>query len=188
MTDNSEPAEHGKDEAEVEPAEPARTRRRRDLLREPWAVPTALSVVLAGLLAASLLLWLDDRQSLDDGVVATAQQQATNFFSLDYKRPDASIDRVLSLATDPFKTEYSKKRDTIKKSLTEKQLSVSATVPDNGAAIEYLHGDKAQVLVAVNTRTTADDGNQTESNRYRARIELVRVGEKWLVSGVEQVG
>lgn len=173
--------------AEHEPSEPDGTGQARTRARPRWLLPALLSVVLTALLVASLLLWLNQRETLDEAPVTVARQEAQNFFSLDYRHADADIDRVLAVATDPFKKQYSDQRDTIKKSLTDKKLTVSATVPDNGAAIEYLKDDRAQVLVAVNAKTTAGSAG-TDDNRYRARIQLTKVNGDWLVSGVNQVG
>lgn len=159
----------------------------RALVRRRWVVPAVLAVVLAGLLGTSAVLWLSGRESLDDAPVAAARQATLNFFSLDYRRADADIDRVLSIATDPFKTEYAKSREKVKKGLRAKKLVVTATVPDNGAALEYLRGDRAQVLVAVDAKTVVN-GKRSDDQRYRARIGLIEVDGTWRVSGVYQVG
>lgn len=159
------------------------------LVRRRWVVPIVLAVVLVGLLGTSAVLWLGARESLDDApiVTATARQAGLNFFSLDYRRADADIDRVLDMAADPFKAEYAKAREQVKKGLRDKKLVVTATVPDSGAALEYLRGDRAQVLVAVDTKTTVA-GKKSDDQRHRARIELTEVDGTWLVSGVYQVG
>lgn len=175
---------------EVRPAQPVMVDKRRRflmLLRRPWLLPTGLALVLAGLLAASGVLWMHDRERLNDAPVAVARQEALNFFSLDYRNAEADIDRVLSLATDPFRTEYAESRGNLTKSLRAKRLVVTATVPENGTALEYRSEDHAQVLVAVDTRTTVN-GKRPDEQQYRARIELDEVDGTWLVSGVYQVG
>ena len=149
-------------------------------------LPAALAVVLVGLLASSVVLWLGQRESLDRGALVAGQQGAVSFFSLDFRHAEDDVDRVLSQATGDFKKEYAEKRDEVVASVKDKQLVVTATVPDDGVALEYLAGDQAQVLVAVNVNTTSPSG--AEDARYRTRVELTKVDGDWLVAGVEQVG
>lgn len=156
-------------------------------IRRPWVLPAALAVVLCGLLTASGVLWFNDREGLADDPVAAARQEALNFFTLDYRNANADVDRVLSLATDPFETEYEESRGKLVKSLRAKRMVVTATVPENGTAIEFLSEDRAQVLVAVDTTTTVN-GKGDDRQHHRARIELTEVDGTWLVSGFFQVG
>lgn len=155
--------------------------------RPPWLVPAVLGVVLVALLATSGVLWWQDRDHLDDGAVAVAREEASNFFSLDHRTAQKDVDRVLSLATGTFKKEYAAKADEVVAGVKKKRLVVDATVPEQGSAVEYLHGDRAQVLVAVDVTTTLASGTPEESH-YRTRVKLSRVDGVWLVSGLEQVG
>jgi len=149
-------------------------------------LPTALVVVLAGLIAASVVLWLGDRETVDKGTLVAARQGAISFFSLDYRHAEDDVDRVLSQATGDFKKQYAEKRDEVVAGVEDKQLVVTATVPDDGVALEFLADDEAKVLVAVDVNTKSPDG--AEDARYRTRVELARVDGRWLVAGVEQVG
>lgn len=158
-----------------------------DKTERRWLLPTALAVVLMALLATSAVLWQRQRVGLDEGAVAVAREQARNFFSLDYRHADADVDRVLSLATGDFKKQYAAKKDEVAAGVEKKKLVVTATIPDDGSAVEYLHQNRAQVLVAVDVTTKAG-GGAAEAARYRTRIELTRVDDSWLVSGVNQVG
>lgn len=149
-------------------------------------LPVALGVVLAGLLTTSTVLWLGDRRAADTGALVAARQGAVSFFSLDHRHAAEDVDRVLSQATGDFKEEYAEKRDEVVAGVEAKQLVVSATVPDDGVALEYLVDDEAKVLVAVDVNTQSPDG--AEDARYRTRVELRKVDDRWLVAGVEQVG
>jgi Mce-associated membrane protein len=152
-----------------------------------WLLPSVLAAALIGLLATSAVLWLDQRRGLDEGAVTVARQQAVNFFSLDYRHADHDLDRVLGLATGDFKSEYAAHKGALAESLAAKKIVISATVPGKGTATEYLHGDHAQVLVAVDV-TTKQARGPARNNRYRTRVELTRVDGHWLVSGMDQVG
>jgi cytoskeletal protein RodZ len=155
--------------------------------RAPWLVPSLLGVLIVALLGTSLWLWRRSTQASDDAPAAVARVEAQNFFTLNYLHPDADLDRVLSLATDPFKAQYSAQRAAVAKGLVEKRLTLTARVPDNGTALEYRNGDTAQVLVAVDA-TTATAAGQSGTNRYRVRVRLARTAAGWLVADLTQVG
>ena len=149
-------------------------------------VPGLLVVVLVGLLATSAWLWQDRRESVDNGALAVAKQEAKNFFSLDHRHAEEDVDRVLSLATEPFKSQYAAKRDEVVAGVQDKKLVVTALLPDDGTAIEYFTEDRAQVLVSADV-TTEQRGDE-ETQRHRTRIKLEKVDGRWLVSGIETVG
>ncbi len=156
--------------------------------REPGNIVVALLVAaLVALLGTSAYLWQERRAELDQGAVEVARQHAESFFSLDHRDPDNSIDAMLALSTDEFQEKYEARRDQMVAQLEQKQVVATASVPEDGAAVEYLHGDRAEVLVAVDV-TTASRSQGSETQRYRARVELSRVDGEWLVSAINQVG
>lgn len=154
------------------------------------ALPAALAVVLVALLGASAWLWYDGRESDRSAAASTtARTAASTFFTLDAADVDATVDAMLALSTGEFRTDYEAQRDRLVEEVESKGLKVTADVPDNGAALEFLDGDRAQVLVAVDATTTLPDGG-TETNNYRVRVRLSWVDDEaaWRVSGLEQVG
>ncbi len=155
--------------------------------RRAALVPVLLAVTLVALLGASAYLWQQRRADLDQGAVEVARQHATSFFSLDHRDPDKGIEEMLALSTEDFKESYEARREQVVANLTQKKIVVTARVPDDGAAVEYLQGDRAQVLVAVDV-TTASGSKGSESQRYRTRVELSQVDGEWLVSAINQVG
>jgi Mce-associated membrane protein len=156
-------------------------------VRRHLLVPALLGVLIVALLGASLWLWRRSTPASDDAPVAVASAAAQDFFTLSYQHPDADLDRVLSLATDPFKARYGAQRDAVATGLVDKRVTLTAQVPANGTALEYRNGDSAQVLVAVNATTATADG-RTETNRYRVRVRLARTASGWLVADLTQVG
>lgn len=154
------------------------------------ALPAALAVMLVALLGASAWLWYDGRGSDRSAAASTtARTAASTFFTLDAADVNATVDAMLALSTGEFRTDYEAQRDRLVEEVESKGLKVSAAVPDNGAALEFLDGDRAQVLVAVDATTTLPDGG-TETNNYRVRVRLSWVDDEaaWRVSGLEQVG
>lgn len=161
------------------------TRRHRWLAK---IIPATLAVMLAALVATSAWLWWDNRRDIDHAATVVARQQTINFFSLDHRHVDADLDRVMALATGRFKQQYAEQRDRVEQGVSEQKLVVTATVPDNGAALEYQYGDRAQVLVAVDATTKQPQAETTsKTNRYRVRLTLRHVDGQWLVSEINQV-
>lgn len=155
--------------------------------RRSWIVPGVLAVLVLALLSTSAVLWSQRGRDVDPGMLVAARQQAKNFFSLDYRHADADVDRVLALSTGSFKKEYSSRRKEVVSGVIEKKLVVTASIPQQGAAVEFVDGDHGQVLVAVDVSTGTLTGATTQ-NRYRTRIVLTRVQGHWLVSDLNQVG
>lgn len=147
-------------------------------------VLVALVIALLGVTTSGCSRGHDDPSA---GVLVAAKLEAKYFFSLDYRHADADVDHVLALATGKFKTDYAARRKEVVDGVVKKKLVVTATVLQDGAALEYLQGNHGQVLVAVDVTTTTSNGASTV-NRYRARVFLTRVKDRWLVSDLNQVG
>jgi hypothetical protein len=155
------------------------------VLREQ-RLAAALAGSLVVLLAVAAVSWrLDDDESSAD-VVSVAREQAANIFRLDYREAEQGTDRVLEVATGAFKEEYAAQTDARAADAQERKLVVSARVPEDGAAIEFLGDERAQVLLAIDVETTAN-GKATPGGHYRARFELTEVDGDWLVSEVSEV-
>lgn len=161
----------------------------------PWVraladrAPVLLGTVLAGLLVTSGWFWYEGRGS-DDGraaAVTAGRSAALLFFSLDHTHVHADVNRLLAGSTGSFRKEYAAQRSDLEKQVEAKRLTVHATAPTHGTALEFLSPRRAQVLVAVNTTTTLDGGH-SERSAYRTRVVLSHVGGRWLVAGLEQVG
>lgn len=160
-------------------------------------LPAVLVLLLAGLLTAIALVdrdrrdhWYafwDDGDHWDDGGLAVAEQETVNFFDLDHRRIADDVDQVLSLATGDFADDYRGKREVIIRSVEEKQAVWTATIPDDGTAVEYLGRDVASVLVAVDVEKSLR-GSAAAVERNRVRVVLAYVDGEWLVSDFQEVG
>jgi len=149
----------------------------------------ALTVVLTLLLAVLSWYALAHRPSPPGGpaVAATARAAAITFFTFDPTNPDATADQVLAMSTGQFRTDYERQSGALIGKIRQRGLEVTANVPDDGVAVEYLDRDRAQVLVLINTSTKAGT-SAAEPGTYRTRVVLSRVGGSWLLSGLESVG
>lgn len=128
--------------------------------------------------------------ALADAPVELGAEVATDFFTLDHRTLDDDTARVLALATGEFEAQYRKQTETLTASVRDRELVLTASVPDGGAALEYLTGDQAWVLVSVDVHTEGKDG-YVDDGRYRTRVVLRRdesSARGWFVSRLEQVG
>ena len=170
--------------SEPDPEQPAARapRRRRGLL-----VRGVLTLVLVGLLAWGVALRATGRPLNDAAALVAARQEASAFFSLDPTGIDADLDRIVATATPTFKASFTAHRDELKQGIVSGMLTVTASVPDGGVALEYLEGSRAAVLVAVDATTTAAAGT-SQTSRYRMRVLLAHQGGQWLIDDLQEVG
>lgn len=173
-------------ETPVSDATPASAVRRRP--GPATALPWLLALVLVALLVTAGWLAYDARERDRSAAAASVgREAATTFFTLDPADVDSSIDRLLDLSTGQFRSDYAEQRDALIEQVRSKGISVTATVPEQGLALEHLTRTRSQVLVAVDTTTSLPDGS-AETDNYRVRVLLSLVDDRWLVSGLEQVG
>ncbi|MCX6400011.1 MAG: hypothetical protein NTX33_08795 [Propionibacteriales bacterium] len=165
-------------------------------------LPPAVAAVAAGVLVLALVLALVlvdrdhpgarwyafwERGDDTDAVLAVAREEASNFFDLDHRRIDADVEQVLSLATGGFAKEYREQKVALVAAVKEKKVVWRPTLPADGTALEYLDGDEAGVLLAVDVKKSSGD-SPAQLERARARVVLNRVDGVWLVSDFQDVG
>ena len=155
--------------------------------RRSWIVPGVLVVLIAALLASSALIAAHRGRDTDPGMLVTARVQAKNAFSLDYRHADDDAAQVLALATGKFKKDYTASSKALIAAVVKKKVVISATIPQDGAAVEFTDSDHGRVLVALDVSTTPG-GGATRQERLSTRIFLTKVDGKWLVSDLTKVG
>ena len=153
-----------------------------------WVVALVALACVVGFAVAAYGAW-QDRQAadLDRAPVDVAEGVARDFFSLDHRTLKADMDKVLAHATGEFEAQYEKQSADLRRAVQQKKLVLTARVPDDGAAVEYLGKDSAWVLVSVDVHTESA-GSSPEDSRYRTRVVLDKQGDRWLVSRLERVG
>lgn len=161
----------------------------------PRALPTAvLTAALVVLLALGTWLFLDRRPFDDadgtngvDAALSASRRAALNFYGLDHRDADESLDRVLDLATGDFASKFASQRDAIRKNIVNREVVLSPTIVSDATAVEYVGDDEVWVLVAVDVATTVGTAAPDSSSR-RARLKMTLVDGDWLVSDLEEVG
>lgn len=155
-----------------------------------WALALVLVAGVIALAVVDVRRWQargDRAAGLGDAPVEVANAAARDFFSLDHRHIDRDITRVQDAATGSFAAQYRKQAAALRKSVLAKELVLTATVADDGTAVEYVAPDEAWVLVPVDVHTTAG-GRATVDTRYRTRVVLEKVDGQWRVSRLERVG
>ncbi|MCP9952984.1 nuclear transport factor 2 family protein [Actinomadura madurae] len=67
------------------------------------------------------------------------------------------------------------------------KAKAKATVSDVDAALVSMDGDSAEVMVSLTGTVTNDKVKNGTPQGYRYQMELTRVDDRWLVSGLEVV-
>lgn len=155
-----------------------------------WLVADLLLLALALALAAMLAIsWTGTRAQAEPGpesmrhlaVSQVARAQAEAFLAVDHRDMDTVVQRVLDGATGDFAEEYAAGEADLVASVTRSRTVAESSARALGVA--ELDEDRAVVLVAADSEIrTREGGQETELRKHRLRLEVVREGERWLVS------
>lgn len=171
-------------------AVPKRNRLSRRLfgtsVRQAVVCGLVVVTVLAGLVG-----WLgyrmdQSRRSDQERAVLlqAGKQAALDLTTIDYNRADADVARVLNSTTGKFHDDFQKRSQPFLEMVKKTQSSSVGTIAEAG--LESVENDAAQVLVAVQVKTTsAVDPNTHPVKGWRMRIDVQRVGRDVKVTNVE---
>jgi len=153
------------------------------------AVAVLSAVVVALVVSAAVLLILRNtmrqEQRTRAEVLNAARQQALNIVNLDARTVDRDYDRMLAGTVDPLHAELAKNRTAAKDALTRSKGVSTGTVTDAG--LIELQGDKASVVVILDTVQTNTVTKTTVSHRFRFQLDLSRQGGQWLVANLQSI-
>lgn len=160
----------------------------------PRTAPYVFAGVLVALVAVTLaftvrLVIVHHQVGVDESrrqvVLQAARQQALNFTTIGYKTVDHDIDRVIGGATGDFKASYQQNRKTIKETVTKNRSTSKGEVLDAG--LVSIDSDSAVALVVADASVTNVAYKKPTLRNYRMRLDLAKVGGRWLVSDIEFV-
>lgn len=168
-------------------APPGRTRR-------PGARTMALAALALAAVACLVLVALTlprlgeaaDRDQRRAEVLRAARQQAVNFTTLDYRRLDRDLGRVLAGATGDFRTQFEAGTKDLSELVTANEAVSTGEVLEAGIVSD--DEDSARVLVVADSTVTNTTGPDPQKRHYRLQLDLVRDGARWLVSDLQFVG
>ena len=164
------------DEREQAPAAPA-TR------TVPGWLLAGLAVVAAGLVAATLWMWIAGGDGGDDSAARDAQVAAERavvpVLSYDYEHLDEDKRAAQALMTGGYRAEYDKLFTVLEENAPETQTKVSASVVASG--IVRASTDRVQVLVFVDRPTTNKLSAEPVVYKDQVTLSMQLVDGEWLV-------
>jgi Mce-associated membrane protein len=182
--DEDEPAEDEAADEEAAPAEP-----RMSHLRLATIVGLVVVLSLAGLTG-----WLgfrayqshqaDEQRKL---FLQVGRQGALNLTTIDFQHADEDVKRILDSATGTFYDDFQKRAQPFVEVVKQAQSKSVGTIAEAGLEPDSITDDGAQVLVAVQVKTSNAGAPEQAPRAWRMRISVQKVGDEAKVSNVEFV-
>jgi Mce-associated membrane protein len=162
----------------------------RSLVGRPALLGLLVVVAVASVALAatswSRLASASDRDQRREAVLEQARQQAVNFTTLDYQHLDRDLGRVLDGATGDFRKQFQQGTKDLTALVTQNKAVSKGEVLDAGLVSS--DDDSARVLVVADSTVTNAAETQPTKRHYRMQLDLVRKGDRWLVSDLQFVG
>lgn len=166
------------------PGDPtARPRRSPD----PVVIVAALVVLALALTAGLLVVRARAEERLErarTAALAAAEQHAVTLLSYDHSRLDRDFARAKAVLTGPFAKDYATTTEQVVRPSAE-QVQAVVTAEVAASSVVRASAQEVVVLLFVDQTTTSTrlDGPKVDLNRVR--MTLRKVGQEWLVSGVD---
>ena len=156
----------------------------------PRAILLAAAVALVLLLGGALFLGFQVRsQALDDAArrdaLAAARQSALNLTSIDQENFPDDVAAVLDGATGDFRSDFAARADDLERLLTQNEVAAEGQVLEAGIVRADRRSATALVVVDSTVRNVQTPDGRV--NRYRMKLELEKVGDRWLTSVLQFV-
>jgi Mce-associated membrane protein len=116
-------------------------------------------------------------------ILAAARQQAVNLTTIDARRLDQDVQRILDGATGEFRQQFEAGASDLTSVLTKTESVSTGEVLE--AALVTSDDDSGQVLVVVDSTITNTQEPKGRLSHYRMQLDLVRQGGRWLTSNLE---
>jgi Mce-associated membrane protein len=158
--------------------------------RSRWPLYAALAALLL-LVAGALLLGWQLRSAAQDAAarndaLSAARQSAINLTSIDQEDFADDVAAVLDGATGEFRSDFAARSGDLERLLTENEVVAEGQVLESALVRSDRRTATALVVVDSTVRNTATPDGRV--NSYRMKLELERVGDRWLTSVLEFVG
>lgn len=116
--------------------------------------------------------------------VQAGRRVAVDLTTIDYKHVDSDVTRILDSTTGQFHDDFQRRSGPFADVVKKAQTTSTGTVA--GAGVELVDDDQAQVLVALQVKTSNVGGEQSPHG-WRMRITVQKVGDDVKVSDVQLV-
>jgi len=158
-------------------------------VRRSKKVLVVVVVAIALLTFAGQRAWSWQSQISDQGqrdaAISAASAEVARLISVSATDSDAAIAELLAGATASFREDLQKQATQLQQALVANKVDADGTTVSAG--IGRFVDDQATVFVAA-TGTVSNAGATAPQNRdYRVKVEMQKVGDRWLVAGLEFV-
>ena len=158
--------------------------------RLPLVTAITLGVIVVGLAIASGWLGVSALRNKDEvdqkaKAIQSARQMGVNLMSLDASTAQRDLDRIVAGTTGDLKNKLAGQSNAFMQQVTK--AKAKSTVSDVEAALVSIDGDSAEVMVSLNGTVTNDKVKNGTPQGYRYQMDVTRVDDRWLVSGLEVV-
>ena len=150
-------------------------------------VPT-LSVLLLLLLAAAAALWFTRPEPssvrIADyvGALQAARSGIVDLTSFDHLTLDDDIEQARRITTGDLREESVAQLEERREEIVAAEAVVNTEVIDAG--VTRATAEEATVLLVIQATQSSETSEQSQVSRYRIQAELVREGDRWLLSGI----
>jgi Mce-associated membrane protein len=125
-------------------------------------------------------------QQREAAFVAGAKQGVLNMISLDFNKAKADVQRVIDGSTGEFQADFQQRANDFISVVIQSKAVTEGTV--HAAALEYINGNSAVVLVSATSQVTNSPPGKDEPPRmWRLRVTVAEVGGHYKMSKVEYV-
>jgi Mce-associated membrane protein len=172
---------------EASDEEPAPAKPRMSHARLATIVGLVLVIVLAGLTGWLGLRTYQSHKAEEQRnlFLQVGRQGALNLTTIDWQQADANVQRILDSATGTFYDDFQKRSQPFVEVVKQAQSKSVGTISEAG--LESDSGNGAQVLVAVQVKTSNAGAPEQAPRAWRMRISVEKVGDEAKVSNVEFV-
>jgi len=183
-----EPSTSGDVDVDADAPDTTDERPRRDRTKIALAASAAALVLL---LLGALLLGLQLRSAAQDDAarsdaLSAARQSALNLTSIDQEDFEGDVGAVIDGATGEFRSDFAARAGDLERLLVDNDVAAEGQVLESGLVRADRNTATALVVVDSTVRNTATPDGRV--NSYRMKLELERVGDRWLPSVLEFVG
>jgi Mce-associated membrane protein len=126
----------------------------------------------------------DEQQKL---FLSVGRQGALNLTTIDWQHADADVQRILDSATGTFYDDFQKRAQPFMEVVKQAQSKSEGTIAEAGLEPQSITANGAQVLVAVNVKTSNAGAPDQAPRAWRMRITVQKVGDEAKVANVEFV-
>ncbi|WP_280307798.1 hypothetical protein [Nocardia neocaledoniensis] len=176
----SEPVDLSKSDDEPAP------RKRGPILALAAAIVLVLALVVGAGFAAFTAYSVNKDEDLRAQYTETARQAVLNLTTIRADTAKEDIDRILSVASGDFKTEFDGRVDPFMEVVKQANVVSTGEVVESG--IVSADADSAQVLVAAKQTVSNNGSPEPQSRQYRFRVTVSNADSGMTVSKVEFVG